>query len=166
MTKKNALVILLVLLLIAVTVIVLYSRRSQNPSPTEPNQQNSAATAANDALPQEPIAFAPVGDYSATGTSRITRSFTNNKFVIRVDAALPDPAQGTFYQAWLSKEGVTSDVVKLGTLEKTDDRWVLRFTQDKNAQDYTVAFITRESRDDALSETRLLQAQYQNVPRQ
>lgn len=69
------------------------------------------------------------------------RTYENNKFVFKVSASLPDLGSGQQYQSWLVNPS-SKKFLSTGTLTKNSDRWIVTFTADQDAREFTQVVIT------------------------
>lgn len=91
----------------------------------------------------ERIEIGAVGDYTGNGIA--TRSFSDSKFTHTVEANLPDPAKGKFYEGWLVKKTPSLQFFSTGKLNKDNDQYVLYYETEEDKSEYNEVVITEET---------------------
>lgn len=101
-----------------------------------------------------------VGDYEGSGTA--TRVFNElaGVFTHTVTVQLDEPAEGMFYQGWLTRQDPVVGYFSTGMLEKDGDNYVLTYIADEDQSDYNQVVITEESEDDDEPETHVLEGSF------
>ncbi|GEM_PF-3295726 len=104
-----------------------------------------------------------VAGQSGKGTA--VRNFDGKTFTHRVMAELPPPPSDTYYQAWLSKDADSKDVVATGKLEDKNSQYELTFTENNDYSLNKFVLISIESNGQALGKTpstrRVLEGKFQ-----
>ena len=98
-----------------------------------------------------------------TSSALATRKFENGTFTSEVLADLPDPAEGTFYQAWLSKgeEGQEGySLVSLGKLVTAKGGYLVDYQSSTDYSDYPKVMVTLEKTLDNNPETTVLEGSF------
>lgn len=83
-----------------------------------------------------------------------TKNFTNGKFEASVLADLPEIKSNEFYQAWMVKG---DQMVSLGKMKSAKGGWMIDFESSTDYSDYNQFMITKESKFDNTSETKVLE---------
>lgn len=84
-----------------------------------------------------------VGGYTGDGTA--TRVYTNGVFTHTIQANLPDPADGKFYEGWLVTSTPSLDFFSTGGLTKEGNVYILEYTSTEDEFDHPEVVITEET---------------------
>lgn len=98
---------------------------------------------------------------SASGLA--TRSMEGGRFLSTVLAALPDPAEGAFYEGWLVRGQEGEDgfsVVGTGKLNVSKGGYLSEFSSDQNLTGHSRVIVTLEKIDDGKPETHILEGSF------
>jgi hypothetical protein len=88
-----------------------------------------------------------VNDY--TGTATATREYNGTEFSHGLTAQTNPPAEGKFYEGWLT--GGPDGFISTGKLELNDqDEWVLVFLSEMDMKDYDGIVVTEETEANGL----------------
>lgn len=86
-----------------------------------------------------------VGSYTGSGTA--SRYFDSGRFIHIVEAEIPEPADGKFYEGWLVKG---ASFFSTGKMESVDGRYELIYEANEDKSDYDDVVITEETEADGL----------------
>lgn len=107
---------------------------------------------------------AELRDVSGGDSSAIaTKDYSENKFSSTLLADLPDPDDGYFYQAWISKGEEGSEgyqILSLGKLYVAKGGWMLDYSSIKDYSDFEKVVITREKVFDSTPEVKVLEGSF------
>ena len=84
-----------------------------------------------------------VGNYTGSGTA--TRVFSDGVFTHTVEANIPDPGEGKFYEGWLVTSTPALDFFSTGELTKDGDVYVLEYTSTIDEAGHPEVVITEET---------------------
>src|SRR3989344_6349062 len=133
MTRRDIVIGLIILVLLGGVIFYRQKQRSSEEEMRVPETlssvQENIEKKFNLRIPED-MDKAELKDVSGAGSSAIaTRKFDNGKFNASILADLPDPAAGSFYQAWLvkSEEGKDDSFISLGKLELAKGGWMSLF---------------------------------------
>ncbi len=98
-----------------------------------------------------------VGGYGGDGTAM--RMVRPNNFKLTVVANVPEPAPGKFLQAWLVRPNPPAQF-SVGKLTPKDGSFSVTLQQTRDASQYTTVWVTLESKDDNIPETRVLEGSF------
>ncbi len=97
------------------------------------------------------------------GSGLATRKFENNTFTHSVLVDLPDPQQGSFYEAWLVRDEEGSDdfsVISTGKLRLAKGGWTLDFQGANDLSDHSKAVVSLEKTFDKTLESKVLEGSF------
>lgn len=133
---------------------VLLTRDAPAPAPVSPIALTPSASPSPSAGPGERLVqLKPQGNVAGDGTA--VRSLSSGRFVVKVNALLPDPPAGKFYEAYLERLTPAARF-PIGKLTKDGNDWTVTLDQPRDASAYTTVFISLEAADDRQAEQRIL----------
>ena len=97
-------------------------------------------------------------DLSLEGSA--TRSTQGKKFMLSIDASLPDTESDTFYQVWLVKSRYGTpdfDYLAVGKLVKVGEKYNLEFSEEADYSQFKTVVITQEKVEDNTPEVHVLE---------
>jgi len=170
---KQVLVILVIIAVVGVGALGWYYFKVKNqvvslPTVTEGVAPGSTETAEGEPEGEEFAAVVPdvatleaVEDYVGSGTA--SRSFDGKVFSHIVNANLPEPAPGKFYEGWLVKSQPAGDFFSTGKLEKQDEAYWLGYVVNQDYSEYNQVVVTEETEANGLDgnpETHVLEGSF------
>lgn len=99
-----------------------------------------------------------VGGFEGSGQAA---RFYEGEYVLNVEAGLPDPPVGFFYEAWLRDGG--GERVSVGKMEKAGAVYMLEYNSERNMDGYGTVIVsqeTEESGQDGKMETEVLEGNF------
>lgn len=154
---------LVLMLLLAAFLVLTWLWATQSPLPeTQPQQSISeTARALNVQTPDQAI-LSDVSGGSASGSA--LRVFHEGQFTHVIEATLPNPPQGVYFEGWLvrgQKDDADFDFFSTGKMIQDEEgKWVLGYTAGRDYSDYAHVVVTLETRDDRKPEEHILEGTF------
>jgi len=136
-------------------------QKSTNQGEDQNQQASSSSLNLAKNLPQGVNAISLKSTGNIKGDATIIAVSDGDNFSLVVEAKLPDPVQGTSYFAWLEKEKGSSDLYKVGKLQKQNTVYALSFNKSGDFSAYKFVLVSSEINDDNKAETRVLEGALQ-----
>ncbi len=149
MNKKTLTLVvsLVIILALGIGVYFLFFTETQDSQTTQQETQEEPIEKDGDA--QEVINLVAVGPIKGDGSGTATRRIINGKFIHTVQAEIPDPSAGKFYEGWLVSG---SNFFSTGKMVKRGDYWELEYTVNEDKNNYPEVVITEETKANGLDE--------------
>jgi len=158
MNRKD--IVIGLVILAAVAAVIFFARRSKstNPLPLEtPTIEQKVQDTFKYTIPEN-ADKTELKDVSGGNSFAVaTRSFDGGVFSATVLADLPEPKAGTFYEAWIEKDG---ESLPLGKLAIAKGGYLVNFASSKDYSDSNKYFVTSETKDDSTPETHVLEGSF------
>jgi len=159
---------IIIFAIIAAAVVIFYSNQQSNstePQITRNSSQNNSNLADKDDK-FDVAELSGVQGYEDSSGMAI-RDYNGHTFTHTVNALIPDPPTGKFYEGWLVQKEPSLKFFSTGKLEKIGDTYSLDYTLPQDKSDYPDVVVTLETEKnglDGIPEAHVLEGTFTSTP--